>query len=607
MKIFFRILDFARPFRSFLPEYIIQAVLAVVFGVFNFSLLVPLLNVLFGTMSVPAVVQKPQPAFSGEFVVNLFNYHMYSLIKEEGPQSALVYVCCIILCFIFLSNLFKYTSQRVLTRMRVNVLRNIRAALFVKFSDMYLGQLHAEKKGNLMSIMSNDVQEIESSVVSSFQVVFREPLLIVGYFIFLFNVSFQLTIFTVFFIPATGLIINFISRRLKRKAHDGQKLLGNILTLTDEALTGLRVVKVFNAQAFFRERFRKENEHFRNLLKSIVNKRELSSPVSEFLGVLAAVGIILYGGSMVLNNTSELSASQFITYIVIFSQILAPAKNMASATANIQKGLAAAERVFEILDAEDPIREEKNTRHIRSMERELTFENVSFAYGNEPVLNEIDFKLERGKVLALVGPSGAGKSTIIDLIVRFYDVGSGAIKIDGNDIRTLKLSELRGLVGMVSQETILFNDTVFNNIAFGKTDATTEEVEEAARIANAHEFILQTEEGYQTKIGDRGMKLSGGQRQRLSIARAVLRNPAILILDEATSALDTESEKLVQDAISKLMKDRTSIVIAHRLSTVQDADQILVLDKGRIVQRGSHTSLLAQGGLYKRLVDLQSL
>jgi subfamily B ATP-binding cassette protein MsbA len=489
--------------------------------------------------------------------------------------------------------------------MRVTLLKNIRSHIFKKYSELPVAYLNNQRKGNLINLIGNDLQEIEFYILQSLESLFRDPLLIIGFFIFLFTISKTLTFFTLIYLPVSGLIINAISRRLK--SGDGLKLLGNITALTEETLSGLRVVKIFNAEKFVQNKFEVLNTDFRNYLKNWLNKREMASPASEIMGVLSAIGIIVYGGHLVLSRDSGLNASQFITYIIIFSQILSPAKTMANSISYLQRGLAAGNRIFEILDTEIIIEEKPNPVRMEKLQEEIRFDNVSFSYGERQVLSGVSFSVPRGRTLALVGPSGGGKSTMLDLLVRFYDAGSGSISIDGTDIKDLKISDLRHLFGMVGQDTILFNDSIFNNIAFGKENATQELVERAARIANAHEFIIKTEAGYDTRIGDRGMKLSGGQRQRLAIARAVFRDPQILLLDEATSALDTESEKLVQEAIANLMLGRTSIVIAHRLSTIQNADEILVLDKGKIVESGTHESLLALGGMYKRLVDHQSL
>jgi subfamily B ATP-binding cassette protein MsbA len=604
MKTFWRILAYSKPYRSFLPEYIVLAILAVVFGVFNFSLLIPLLNVLFGNVEIPEKLTVPTFRFDVKYVVELFNFNMYSLIKTKGLTYALYFICGIIFIFIFLANLFRYFSQRVISRMRVTLLKNIRKDIFRKYSTLQISYLNNQKKGNLLTIMSNDLQEIEFSILVSLEAIFREPLLIIGFFTFLFTISFDLTIFTLIYLPVAGLLINLITRRLK--SGDGLKLLSNITSITEETLSGLRVIKIFNAEKYIQAKFEVVNQDFRNYLKAWLNKREMASPTSEILGVLSAIGIILYGGHLVINKSSELDASQFITYIIIFSQILSPAKAMANSFATVQRGIVAGKRIFDILDQEDEIRESENPIRIEKIESSIRFEEVSFSYGQNEVLKDISFSIEKGRMLALVGPSGGGKSTIMDLLVRFYDPNSGNIYLEELNIKSLKISDLRGLFGMVNQDTILFNDTIFNNIAFGKEDASQELVERAAKIANAHDFIVKSEFGYQTPIGDRGSKLSGGQRQRLSIARAVLRDPQILLLDEATSALDTESEKLVQEAISNLMIGRTSIVIAHRLSTIQNADKIIVIDKGHVTGSGTHESLLAENGLYRKLVDLQS-
>jgi subfamily B ATP-binding cassette protein MsbA len=605
MNTFFRLLSYSKPYSRFLPEYLVFALLAVVFGVFNFSLLIPLLNVLFGTVKMPEVLKEPAFEASVNWLIDWFNFQTYSLIKKGGMQQALFFICGVIFVLIFLANSCKYTAQRIIGRMRVTLLMNLREAIFKKYTQLNLSYLNKERKGNLLTIIGNDVQEIEFTVLVSIEAVLKEPILIIGYFSFLFSISAKLTLFTLLYLPLAGLLINFVTRRLK--SGNGLMLMSSLTSLTEETLSGLRIVRIFNAEEFVQSRFRQLNTEFRNFLKNWMNKREMASPASEILGVLSAIGIILYGGSLVVTGNGELEASSFITYIVVFSQILSPAKSISNSFATLQRGLSAGKRIFEIIDQETEIKEKADALPVKQLTSEISFRHVSFRHDKELILDQLNFELKKGEMLALAGPSGGGKSTTADLLVRFFDPAEGGVFLDGTDIRELKIADYRSLFGMVSQETILFNDTIFNNIAFGNPGASQEKVEEAARIANAHDFIMQTEKGYQTLIGDRGGRLSGGQRQRISIARAVLRNPQILILDEATSALDTESEKLVQDALSKLMQGRTSIVIAHRLSTIQHADKILVLDKGKVVEQGRHRELCEAGGLYRKLVDLQKV
>lgn len=606
MKIYFKILAFARPLNRFVPKYAVLAILAVIFGLANFSLLIPLLNVIFEKVETTKVVAEPTFSMSLDYAKNIFDYYFYKIFAQYGQSGALQFVCGIIIISVFFANLFKYWSQRVMTNMRTYVVKNIRESLYLKITNLHVGYFHDQRKGDIMSSLSNDVNEIESSVVSSVQVIFREPLMIVGYIVLLFTMSVQLTLFTLIVLPVSGLVITSISRRLRKDAKKGQILLGNILSIIEETISGIRIIKAFNAQKYVNKKFDEQNSQYRSILKSMWNKRELASPISEFLGVSVVVLVILYGGQLVLQNKSDLNASEFITYIILYSQILVPAKNISSALTNIQRGIASGERIFAILDTPVKIEEDPNAISIAEFKGKISYENVSFQYAEKKVLDNINLDVEKGKMIALVGASGAGKSTMADLLPRFYDVTDGAITIDGIDIRKIKLSDLNHLMGIVTQESILFNDTVFKNISFGNEEATEEQVIEAAKIANAHEFIAKLEEGYHTNIGDRGAKLSGGQRQRLSIARAVLKNPPILILDEATSALDTESERLVQEAIQNLMKNRTSVVIAHRLSTIQYADQIIVMQGGQIIERGTHTELLALNGMYRKLSEMQS-
>ena len=606
MKIYFKLLAFAKPYSRFVPKYAVLAILAVIFGLLNFTLLIPLLNVIFEKVEATEEVLKPEFTLSVDYAKTMFNYYFNQIFKMYGQSGALKFVCGAIVLSVLLSNIFKYWSQRVLTNMRTYVVKNIREGLFRKITQLHVGYFQDQRKGDLMSSLSNDVNEIENSVVSSVQVVFREPLMIIGYIILLFTMSVKLTLFTLIVLPVSGLIITTISRKLRKQAKTGQELLGNILSIIEETISGVRIIKAFNAQPYVQQKFDAQNGAYRGVLKSMWNKRELASPVSEFLGVSVVVGVLLYGGQLVLDNQSELNASEFITNIVLFSQVLVPAKNISSAITNIQRGIASGERIFTILETEVTITEKANAVELAELKGGIIYQNVSFKYAEHEVLKNINLTIPKGKMVALVGQSGAGKSTMADLLPRFYDVTKGAILIDGVDIRDAKLNSLNSMMGIVTQESILFNDTVFNNIAFGMSNVSEEAVIEAAKIANAHEFIVKMENGYHTSIGDRGGRLSGGQRQRLSIARAVLKNPPILILDEATSALDTESERLVQDAIQNLMKNRTSIVIAHRLSTIQHADLIVVMQQGEIIETGKHADLIAQKGVYHKLSEMQA-
>ncbi|MDB5263608.1 MAG: antibiotic transporter ATP-binding protein [Adhaeribacter sp.] len=615
MKTYFRILQFARPFRSFLPQYIVFTILGIIFGLMNFALVIPLLDVLFSTVTPEqsqAILAKAQqtPVINNIkdlviYLKNQFDSYFARIILEEGKVAALRFVCIIIIVSVFLSNLFKYLGLRGEAKVRAKIVRNLRQKVYEHLTKLQLSYFSNERKGDIMSRLSNDVQEIETSVVVTLNVIVREPATIIGLFIILFSMSVELTFFTILVMPVSGLVISLISKKLRRKAVQGQASLGSILSIIDETLGGLRVIKAFNAQSYIVDKFSYQNNRYARITESMWFKRTLASPISEFLGVLGVVGIMYYGGNLVLNGTSELSPSDFIGYIILFSQVLVPAKAISTAFSNIQRGLVSGERILEIIDTPPQIRDAAGAKILESFNHQLELKDISFAYAQETVLKNINLVIPKGKTIALVGASGGGKTTLADLLPRFYDPTAGAILIDGHDIREYSLHSLRNQMGIVTQEAILFNDTIFNNIAFNKTDATEAEVINAAKIANAHDFILQTDQGYQTIIGDRGGKLSGGQRQRLSIARAILKNPPILILDEATSALDTESEKLVQDALTKLMQNRTSIVIAHRLSTVQHADEIVVLQKGEIKERGTHAQLMARNGLYTRLNQMQ--
>jgi ATP-binding cassette, subfamily B, bacterial MsbA len=609
MKTYLRILQFARPYSRFVPLYTIYTVLGIIFGLLNFTLLIPLLNVLFGTVGADdaAAMVTVKPAFnmSIAYFKDFFNFHFGQAILDYGRKGALLFVCIIVVCSVFLANLFKYLAFRVIGALRAHVVKNIRHTTYERVTELHLGYFSNERKGDLMTRMTVDIQEVESSVVNTMTVIIREPISIIAFFLVLFTMSVKLTLFTLILLPLSGLLIAGIAKRLKRAAQQGQESLSFILTIIDETLSGIRVIKAFNAEPYILDKFEDQNGRYARLQRSIANKRDLASPFSEFMGVTVVALLLYFGGTMVLNNESELSAAEFITYIILFSQLLVPAKAMSAAFSNIQRGLVSGERILQVIDAEPQVKDKPNAKVLPAFKHEIEFRDVDFGYGDHSVLQGINLTIEKGKTVALVGPSGGGKSTLADLIPRFYDPTAGSILIDGHDIRDYTTESVRDKIGVVTQESILFNDTIFNNIAFNKTDATEEEVIAAARIANAHEFIVKTPEGYQTMIGDRGGRLSGGQRQRLSIARAILQNPPILILDEATSALDTESEKLVQEALTNLMKNRTSVVIAHRLSTIQHADEIVVLQQGRIVERGTHDDLLQNGGLYAKLTQMQ--
>jgi subfamily B ATP-binding cassette protein MsbA len=479
--------------------------------------------------------------------------------------------------------------------------------IFGQVSKLHIGYFSNERKGDLMSKMTNDVQEVENTIVQSLRVVFREPATIILYFGVLFFMSVKLTLFTILIIPISGAIIGGITRRLKKKAVQSQQSLGRIVNILDETLGGMRVIKAFNAERFMKNKFDQETDYYADVNVNMARKNELASPISQFLGVSVVAGILVYGGGLVLSGDSELSASNFITYIIIFTQVLNPAKEISRAVSNIQRGIASADRIFQVIDTTSLISSPAQPKPLDGFYELIEFKNVSFAYEETKVLHRVNFSLQRGKTIALVGPSGGGKSTLADLVPRFYDPTEGEILLDGVDLRDFALSDLRSLMGIVTQESILFNDTVFNNIAFGIDGVTESEVIDAAKIANAHDFIENLENGYHTSIGERGSKLSGGQKQRISIARAVLKNPPILILDEATSALDSESELLVQEALTKLMQNRTTLVIAHRLSTIQHADEILVIERGQIVQRGTHLELSQKEGLYQKLSSIQSV
>lgn len=610
MKTYLRVLRFANPLYKYAIPYFFLSLLTAAFGVINLSLLIPLLDTLFKNTSefeLQFLLSEPGPAFNLHFFIENFNYYFAWVVVAYGKLGALQFICISIVCSVLVSNICFYLARRVIEYMRANTIQNVREALYSHVLKLDLSYFSETRKGDIISRATTDVKEIEVTIADTLDVTFKEPLAINAFFVALFHISVELTLFTLLVIPIAGITIGFLSKRLKSRAKSTQEVIGMIVSILDETLGGLRVIKGFNAQPYIKQKFDKENQYYTNLMKSMARIRELASPLSETLGVMVVAGILLYGGSLVLSEDSDLTASAFIAYILIFSQILSPAKKMANAISRIQRGMAAAERIFKIMDAEPQIQDVSNAVKLTEFQKSIEFKEVSFRYEEDWVLKDINFTLEKGKTIALVGPSGSGKSTISDLIPRFYEVQKGQVLIDHQDIRDIELTSLIAQMGIVSQDTILFNDTVFNNIAFGNIQATQEDVEQAAKIANAHEFITKFTNGYETVIGDRGLKMAGGQRQRIAIARAILKNPPILILDEATSALDAENEKLVQEALYKLMQNRTSLVIAHRLSTIQNADEILVMQKGEIIERGTHQSLMQEEGLYNKLKTMQAL
>lgn len=608
MKIYFRLLSFAKPIEKFAIPYVIATLLSILFGTFNLALLSPLFETLLNANKPvtknPTLTDKATESFS---LLRELRELVTDSIAKNSIEKTLFYVCMIIVISVLLSNLFRYFSQRYMEDLRVHTLLNFRKRVFDNVMNLHVGFFSNERKGDIISKVASDVQVVQFTVTNTLQVVFKEPVTLIVYVILLFNISAKLTLFSLLVIPISAFIISKIVKRLKQQAKEAHESFAKMIGFLDEALSGIKIIKAFNATERTKDKFNNENIFYSNINRKMVRRQQLGSPVSEFLGVLMIAIIVWYGGSLILHNDKNaLAAADFIAYIAIFSQVMRPAKALTDSFSGIHSGIAAGERVLDLIDTKPELINKPNAESVNKFEKALTLENVSFYYGDKQILNTININIEKGKTIALVGPSGGGKSTLMDLIPRFHDPKSGSIKMDGVDYRELKIEDLRSQMGIVNQESFLFNDTIFNNIAFAKPDATEEEVIAAAKIANAHEFILNTENGYQSSVGDRGNKLSGGQRQRVCIARAVLANPPIMLLDEATSALDTESEKLVQDALNNLMKNRTSIVIAHRLSTIQHADKIVVIDKGEVVETGSHSELMATNGLYRRLIDMQA-
>ena len=606
MKIskFNRVLTYVKPYWGSVTMNIVFTILATIFSLFSFSMIVPFLNLLFNPDNLITV--KPEFSLSSDALLETMNYYISMIIISKGQKMALLFICVMLVFAFFLRNLTTYMASFYMASVRVNSIKDLRAAVYNKILVLPLSFYSKQKKGDIIARITTDLQEIEVSIMNYLDVFIKSPITIIAYFAYMLGVSWELTLFVLCVLPIGGIVIGKIGKSLKKDSKEGMTRLSNIIANIEETISGLRIIKAFNAIDYTNEKFEEQNYGYSKLLKFVHRKRDLSSPMSELLSAVVISIVLWFGSTLILSGSASITAANFIAYIVVFSQIIPPAKSFSHGFYNLQKGMASAERVFEILDADEVICQKDDAKTITEFKDSIKYNNVVFRYGKDDVLKNINLTIEKGKMIALVGESGGGKSTMVDLLPRFYDVCEGSITIDDVDIRDCKIDDLRSLMGIVSQESILFNDTVHNNIAFGMHNATREEVVEAAKVANAHEFIMQLENGYDTYIGDRGMNLSGGQRQRLSIARAVLKNPPILILDEATSSLDTESEKLVQDALAKIMSNRTSVVIAHRLSTIQDADDIVVLAKGHIVEQGKHEELIAKNGVYKRLTDLQS-
>jgi subfamily B ATP-binding cassette protein MsbA len=579
-----------------------------VLNIFSFAALIPILQILFQTGDAEAATSVMAWGWSNvqEVLMNNLNYYVNGLIADYGPTTTLLLIGVFLATTTMLKTGFYFLTSACIVPIRTGVVRDIRNQIYQKITSLPLGFFSEERKGDIIARMSGDVLEVESSIMSSLDMLFKNPVLIIAYFSTMLFVSWQLTLFTLIIVPIMGWIMGMVGRKLKRKSIEAQALWSDTMSQAEETLGGLRIIKAFCAEEKMNKRFDKINSSYRDHLMKVNIRQSSAHPMSEFLGTVMIVIVLWFGGMLVLNNQA-ITGPTFIYYMVILYSIINPLKEFSKASYNIPKGLASMERIDKILLAENTIKEVEHPKHIASFEHQIEFRHVSFRYGEKWVLQDINLVIPKGKTIALVGQSGGGKSTLVDLIPRYYDVQEGEVLIDGMNVKDLGIHDLRQLIGNVNQEAILFNDTFRNNIAFGVDKATDEQIAEAAKIANAYDFIMQSEQGFETNIGDRGGRLSGGQRQRVSIARAILKNPPILILDEATSALDTESERLVQDALERLMKTRTTVAIAHRLSTIKNADEICVLHEGRIVERGTHDKLLSMDGYYKKLNDMQSL
>ena len=603
MHFFLKVLKYIKPYYSYVGLNIFSNILSVVFSLFSLTMVIPFLGILFGTQE--KVLQANPLTFSADSIKENFYFFISKTVEEAGKVEALMMICILVLSMFFLKNLFRYLALYFLTPIRNGIIHDLRMDLSKKLLSLDISFISSKRKGDLTSRMTSDLVEIEWSVMGTLEMFFKDPISIIIFLSTLIFISPTLTIFVVILFPLAGVLIGFIGKSLKSSSKKGQNQLAQIMSIIDENIFGLRIIKAFNAENYINSKFEKNSEKYRSTMTNILRKKDLSSPMSELLSTVVMVIVMWFGGQLVLSEQSILSPQEFIGYILIFSQIIPPVKSLTTSYYYIQKGSAAAERVYEILETENKIKNIDNPKEISKLEKSISFNIKSFKYENLNVLSNLNFNIKKGEKVALVGQSGGGKSTIADLLARFYDVVDGEINIDNINIKDLHIDNLRKLMSIVSQESILFNDSIYNNIKLGNLSASKEEIIQAAKAANAEEFILKCENGYDTNIGNAGEKLSGGQKQRISIARAILKNPDILILDEATSSLDSESEKLIEDALSNLMKSRTSLVIAHRLSTIENADKILVINNGEIIEKGTHLELLQNSVLYKKLYDIQ--
>lgn len=599
---------FVPPYRKYLILNIFFNVLAAFLTLFSFAVIVPILEILFKIKDVQYEYWEIGSHSLEDVLINNFYYYTQDCIHNWGPVGTLMAMAGLLVFMTMLKTGATYLSSYFVIPMRAGIVRDLRNFVYEKIVRLPIGFFTNERKGDVMARMTGDVSEIENSIMSTLDMIFKDPIMIIVCLSMMLFMSWQLTVFVLLLLPIAGSIMGRVGKRLKRASFEGQQQWGQLMSNIEETLGGLRIIKAFNAEQKVTNRFHSGNQEFFRITRNVQRRQSLAHPMSEFLGTITIAIVLVFGGTLILSGTSGMNAASFIYYMVIFYSVINPAKDLTKAMYSIQKGLASMQRVDAILNAVNPISDPEKPETIKDLKGEIRYENVTFGYDPEvPVVKGVSLSIKPGETVALVGQSGSGKSTMADLLPRFYDINGGSIKVDGHDLRNLRVHDLRGMMGNVNQEAILFNDTVFNNIAFGVKNATMEQVIAAAKIANAHEFIMATEDGYSTNIGDRGCRLSGGQRQRISIARAILKNPPILILDEATSALDSESERLVQEALERLMKDRTTLVIAHRLSTIKNASQICVMHEGEIVESGTHDELIAKNGYYMRLVEMQSM